>query len=504
MAFKTGSVAKERFRKPYLPFVEEPRRLADFTSLRERSSKCDFVMTDRNRIMGDLTIELTAIRGFQASEIDHSNLSITNNHETEEEELAHHNSQSLPPVDEGWQAWRFLAACFLLECIVWSLPFSFGIFQSYYQESPKFVSQSSSIASIGTTTIGVSYFSSPFLGIALQRFPRTRRPCMYLGLAIMALGLIGASFCDNITGLIGTQGVMYGFGSIMLYFPSNLFIQEWFVQRKGMAYGIMFAGTGFSGVGVPFVLQWLLHTYGFRTTFRVWAVVLVVLTLPILHFIRPRLPVTASSALRPQDLGFLKRKSFLLFQVGNILQSLGVFIPSLWMPTFALSLGFPSFAGPLSLAFYNGASSVGVIIGGHMSDRVHVSTVILTSTIGCMVASLVFWGLTSGQAMLYVFAILWGIFAGMYNATYSGCAKTMSRLEPNSALDTGIVIGIMAAGKGIGGVVSGPLSEKLLDVGWKSTAEFAYGTSYGVLVVFCGMSAAFGGTACVGRLLKML
>ncbi|PPJ58834.1 hypothetical protein CBER1_08497 [Cercospora berteroae] len=232
---------------------------------------------------------------------------------------------------------------------------------------------------------------------------------MYLGLAIMAIGLVGASFCNTITGLIATQGAMYGLGSILLYLPSNLFIDEWFVQRKGMAYGIMFAGTGFSG-----------------TALRTWAIVLGVITLPVLHFVRPRLPPSAASALRPRDLGFLKRKSFFLFQIGNILQSLGVFIPSLWMPTFALSLGLPSFAGPLSLAFYNGASSVGVIIGGHMSDRFHVSTVILTSTIGCMIASLISWGLTSGQAMLYLFAILWGTFAGMYNATYSGCAKTLS------------------------------------------------------------------------------
>lgn len=383
-------------------------------------------------------------------------------------------------------------------------PFSFGIFQPYYQKSPDLVGQFSSIASIGTTTIGVSYFSSPFLGIALQRFPWTRRPCMYLGLAIMSIGLVGASFCNTITGLIATQGAMYGLGSILLYLPSNLFIDEWFVQRKGMAYGIMFAGTGFSGVGVPFLLQWLLHSYGWKTALRTWAVVLAVITLPVLHFVRPRLPPSAASALRPRDLGFLKRKSFFLFQIGNILQSLGVFIPSLWMPTFALSLALPSFAGPLSLAFYNGASSVGVIIGGHMSDRFHVSTVILTSTIGCMIASLIFWGLTSGQAMLYLFAILWGTFAGMYNATYSGCAKTLSRLEPDRAIDTGIVIAIMAAGKGVGGVVSGPLSEKLLEVGWKSTASFAYGTSYGVLVIFCGISAACGGTACVGRLLKML
>ena len=52
-------------------------------------------------------------------------------------------------------------------------------------------------------------------------------------------------------------------------------IDEWFVARKGLAYGVVWTGTGVSGATVPFLLQWLLDTYGFRTALRVWAIVLV-------------------------------------------------------------------------------------------------------------------------------------------------------------------------------------------------------------------------------------
>ncbi|KAK8221929.1 hypothetical protein M8818_000094 [Zalaria obscura] len=31
---------------------------------------------------------------------------------------------SLPPVDGGWQAWSFLAACFVLEATVWGMSFT--------------------------------------------------------------------------------------------------------------------------------------------------------------------------------------------------------------------------------------------------------------------------------------------------------------------------------------------------------------------------------------------
>ena len=57
-----------------------------------------------------------------------------------------HRTQSLPRVDGGKQAWLFLAACFMLEALVWGnvisantgtedandiagFPFSYGVFQ---------------------------------------------------------------------------------------------------------------------------------------------------------------------------------------------------------------------------------------------------------------------------------------------------------------------------------------------------------------------------------------
>ena len=54
--------------------------------------------------------------------------------------------------------------------------------------------------------------------------------------------------------------------------PAVLFLDEWFVRRKGLAFGIMWAGTGASGVAIPFITRWLLDDYGHRTALQVWAV----------------------------------------------------------------------------------------------------------------------------------------------------------------------------------------------------------------------------------------
>ena len=63
-----------------------------------------------------------------------------------------------------------------------------------------------------------------------------------------------------------------------------------------------------------------------------------------------------------------------------------------------------------------------------------------------------------------------------------------------------MVFGLLSFGRGIGSVVTGALSEALLrDAGPMEAANLGYGTGYGPLIVFTGVSAALGGVSFVGR-----
>lgn len=68
--------------------------------------------------------------------------------------------------------------------------------------------------------------------------------------------------------LILTQGVLYAIGSSLLYSLSILYLEEWFINRKGFAFGVMWARTWYSGIVVPFIMSWGLQAYGFRTMLR--------------------------------------------------------------------------------------------------------------------------------------------------------------------------------------------------------------------------------------------
>jgi MFS family permease len=155
-----------------------------------------------------------------------------------------------------------------------SFPWSFGVFQNYYSTHEPFNSEPSGIAAISTTSSGIMFITSPLVAVLCQRFPRSRRLANTTGLAILTSALVAASFTNTTGALLATQGVLFGIGGVTLYFPAMYLIDEWFIARKGLAFAVIWTGSGIGGAVFPFVSQWLLDSYGFRTTLRVWAVII--------------------------------------------------------------------------------------------------------------------------------------------------------------------------------------------------------------------------------------
>lgn len=83
------------------------------------------------------------------------------------------------------------------------------------------------------------YMSGLFLFPAYKKWPRLAQTSQWAGMPLMAAGLTAASFADKVNHLILTQGVLYGVGASVIYCPTLLFIDEWFIERKGLAYGVL-------------------------------------------------------------------------------------------------------------------------------------------------------------------------------------------------------------------------------------------------------------------------
>ncbi|KAF2663419.1 MFS monocarboxylate transporter [Microthyrium microscopicum] len=406
---------------------------------------------------------------------------------------------SLPPVDHGKHAYLFLASCVMLEGICWGFPSVFGIFQDYYSSHEPFAS-SNNIAVIGTCAMGVQYLELPVIFAILKTWPRLRRWSNIGGLLIMCLSLGLGSFAKTVDQLIATQGVLFAIGGGFAWTPILFYINEWFVQKLAFAFGVIMAGFGLAGMILPLVVQWLLTNYGYQTTLRVCSVIIFILVAPFLFFFKPRLPDSQANHSRRLHLSFWLTPVFALSQLGNIIESLGYFLPPLYLPIYARSLGAGKFLSTLTIILLNGAAAVGNIVMGILAGRFHFTTCITISTIGTTLAVFLLWGLSESLPTLYIFCIMYGLFASCWASTWAGITRDVIKKKENA--DTGMIFASLAAGKGIGNVVSGPLSEALMNSGSWKNAAFAYGSGYGTLIAFTGITALFGGCSLVGRKAK--
>ncbi|KAH8812619.1 putative MFS monocarboxylate transporter [Xylogone sp. PMI_703] len=408
---------------------------------------------------------------------------------------------SLPPTDGGKDAWLMLAGCCVLDGLVWSLPFSFGVFQDYYTKIVELKGNRSSITIIGTIALGVMYLGSPLNLLLHRRWPQHSRKFIVGGLLISTLSLTAASFATSVWQLILTQGLLNAVGSGMMSYPTMIFLDQWFVRRKGLAFGILWGSTSFSGMGVPFFITWSLNNFSFRTTLRIWVLVTVILAIPLIPFIKPREPISTGTRFRRINLGFTTSMPFLPLQVGSLLQGLGYFLPGIFLPSYARSLGLSTTIATVGVFLINTGNFFGCLVIGFLVDRWHVTSVILLCTVGATLSVAFLWGFSNSAAIFCIFALFYGFFGGSFSSTWPGVVVETVKRDPSA--ESGLIYALLVAGRGIGSVLSGPLSTRFLKAPpLTHDFTFGYGSKYGWLILFACFTNLLGGTGYVARKLK--
>ena len=333
---------------------------------------------------------------------------------------------------------------------------SFGVFQNYYYSHPPFFGNKN-IAVIGTLGIGVLYLVAPLMKPLVERWPQWHRQMILFGWAINVLSLVAASFATTMRVLIASQGVLYSIGFAVMYFPIISMLSEWLVARRSLAFDIITAATGVSGVALPFILATLLDSYGYLTTLRAFAVTLVVLTGPVLPMLKSRLPAAQSSASSQTDRSFLKNSLFWFFATSVLLHGLGYFYPTLYLPSYANSLGYSPKIGTLLLALFSLMQVPGQIGIGYLSDkRVSVEMLAFLAPLVSAISDPDALGPdTFAGTTDYLFAAVWLRRArGIMGENGLRVSE-----DPTVAL---VTFGVFCFLKAVGNVITGPISAGLI------------------------------------------
>ncbi|KAK3116882.1 hypothetical protein LTR53_002252 [Teratosphaeriaceae sp. CCFEE 6253] len=411
---------------------------------------------------------------------------------------------------------RILLGCGIMQLPAWGIDglvstlgfaMTFGIFQEVYSKRQVVKGAGSATGVIGTTMNGVMYLSMPFLSTWLgrERWIPWRRSVAITGTILASASFLISSWSEEVWHLILLQGILAALGNTMLYTPTTLWLDEWFRDgNRATAYGVQFSIKNIVGTAGPFIMYALLQNLGFRNALRIWAALVLVIGLGGIAIV----PLPPASYRRRQQKipwSFLKHRTFYIYAVANMIFSSGYGLPQTYLSSYASQyLHLPAAESSAMIAFFNAPGILSSTGFGLLNDKMHISSTnnTLISAVGSALCVFLLWGIKSNtvSGLLISFAIGYGFFASGYSATWGGWITDLEKeaADNNEAINSGMLYGFMNGARGIGYVVGGLSGVELLKAGpIQSTQKWAFGTQYGALILFTGISSALGGWSIV-------
>ncbi|KAH8681926.1 putative monocarboxylate transporter [Xylariales sp. PMI_506] len=401
----------------------------------------------------------------------------------------------------------------ILQLPIWGFAMSYGVFQEYYFNNWTLEGDPNITGVIGTTANGVMYLSMPFLfALFTRRWAHRRQVAALCGTVIACISFFLSSYSTTIWHLVVTQGITSALGCALIYSPTTLSLGEWYsTGNRALAYGIVFSCKNIVGTSCPFILRALIDAYGYKTTLKVWTAIVGGTSLFAI-FLIPTHPSKVSihqTRARQIPWQFLKHRSIYFYSIAIIFQSSGYGIPQTYLSTYARDIVLLSqTSATLMLTLFNAPGIISSSFFGWLSDNKRITlsaqAVSAIPPVCCALFTFLFWGLTTqgGIGLLVVYSMTFGFFSSGYSATWGGMLKQLEReaAERNEAVDSGMLYGLLNGVRGIGYASGGFAGVGLLNAGTISASQrFGYGTPYGPLILFTGLSSLLGGWVILWR-----
>ncbi|KAI1789938.1 MFS general substrate transporter [Ganoderma leucocontextum] len=374
-------------------------------------------------------------------------------------------TQPEPPVcpDGGWKAWLTVGGAFAgLFCTFGQLN-AFGTFQTWYAEHQLHDLPPSTIAWIGSLQLWIFFFSGGFVGRLFDA--HGPRVIMIPGTVMLVLSVMMTSLSTRFYQYILAQGVLFGVGVGMIFYPSLSAISTHFSKRRGTAVGIAFAGSGVGGVVYPIMFQRLFVEVGFPWAVRISGFIsLACCAVAIATVTSRREPVRHQAPWI--DGKIFQDVPFMLAVAGSVFVCLG------------MTTGISATTAFYVLSAMNGGGIVGRLAPPLVSDFIGPFNIIVPCAFLLGLSPLVFWIFAKSLVAILLFAILYGFLSGGFIAILIPCVAQIS--EPN---EIGTRIGVLYSIVSFGALAGGPAAGALLK---------ADHDSYAGLIALCGVANILG------------
>ncbi|GAA5827562.1 hypothetical protein JCM11251_001734 [Rhodosporidiobolus azoricus] len=408
----------------------------------------------------------------------------------------------LPPIDGGKGAWTFVAVGFILECVsacVWGWSYSFPSVLVYMQEHDPWQQYSlASLSAIGSVLIALEFFLPLVVIMFFKRYPEWRRTALAVSGLVNCAGMLGSAWATKPSQVVILQGVLGGVTGAVLYAPVLAFLNDWFLEKRGLASGLVFAGTSIGGTVLPYLIEYLLQKYGWKTLCQVWAGMSLLVYSAAVFALKPRVParkpgpgMTRTPWLNIPLKALVDPVAVVMF-LTTFIFSLPYYSVSFYLPTYTLNLG-SSFSATVVVSIFNLAASIGSPLTGWASDKSLPWTVFVMSIVSGIVA-LTAWGYATTLGAVFAFAVLFAMPSAIYSC-WGVATKDAAGLNPH--LSTFFVC-LFACARGIASLVGPFVGSSLYDP--KAAKEEPSWGRFGFsrVIIFAGIVSilsSFGGVA---------
>ncbi|XP_064818541.1 monocarboxylate transporter 4-like [Oncorhynchus masou masou] len=255
--------------------------------------------------------------------------------------------------DGGW-GWAVLSGCFVITGFSYAFPKAVSVF--FKELIREFDVGYSDTAWISSILLAMLYGTGPLCSVLVNRYGC--RPVMMVGGLFASLGMILSSFSTSIIHIYLSTGVITGLGLALNFQPSLIMLNRYFSEKRPLANGLAAAGSPVALCCLSPLGQLLQYQYGWRGGFLILGGLLLnccacaALMRPLVAPPKPpqredvekegkelEVEKTQSKPKPLLDFSVFKDRGFLIYTIAASIMVLGLFVPPVFVVSYAKELG---------------------------------------------------------------------------------------------------------------------------------------------------------------------
>jgi MFS family permease len=236
------------------------------------------------------------------------------------------------------------------------------------------------------------------------------------GIALLGLSLIPLSFVTQLWQIYLLYGVLMSFG-LAAASPvlATAIVGRWFQAKRGLAMSIATSGSAFGQLLIVPMAAWLVTLTSWQTTYRVLAVVLLVVALPISAIFLRDAPRAATASVAPPPVvegrtlrDAVTHPAFWLLGFGFVTCGWTMAFPNTHFLAYADDMGMSVLHAANTVSVTAIFSIVGTVLLGLAADR-YTRTSVLALVYGLRGLAFLLLLVLPGDNLLYVYGLVLGL-----------------------------------------------------------------------------------------------